>query len=513
MEIRYDILIPTMVYYFIATIGFGLYYRKRYGKAAYDFALASRTLPWWLVFTGAVLIPFGGGHTVSPAEATWAFGVGPLLWPILGAVPSLLLLFFVTGRIMRGIGARTVGEAMEMTFGPTARVLLAVTTCLHMMIIAGLELYGTASAIYGFTGFEYAFCIVIAFVLIIIYTFFAGVMQASVLNAINLAVYYVGFILAFVAFTFWLAPIGGWDAAAQAIVQRIGDAGVTLFSSRAAEMIAILGIPIAISHIAAVTVCQGAAQPVLSARDPKEIIKGWPLLIIFNGLAPLIWVIAGLLAFSAPASLYGGAAAVIEGMRAQGLAVPATIVTITQLWPAAAAALLMALLAATLSTAGAFCLGAATSLTEDIVRRFLKPDMSERSAVTLMRLLIVLTGVIALISAFLKPFLMAGFIWIFTFYIPLFISFILGLAWRRNEKATIATTIISWAINVLWILFKPLVEQTMPVYLHPAMGNVYPVTIASIIVYIVLALALKGTKPGLLKEIKGTAVEQAIVKP
>lgn len=502
MPLRLDLLLPAVIYYLVAGIGVGIYCLKKYGKAARDFTVASRILPWWLVFTGAVLVPFGAGHTISPAEATWVWGAGPLWWPVVGGVTSLLVLFFAVGRMFRALGVPTVGAACELAFGPLGRVLLVATTCLHQIMIAGLQIYGTASALYGFTGLDMSYCIIAASVITIVYVLLAGVLQMAIFNLTNLIVYYIGFGLALAAMAEWLKPVGGWSVVEQDIAATMGPKGTSLlFYPGMWEMVMILAIPIAISHLAAVCMCQGAVQPVLAAKDPKEVVKGWPLAVVLNGMASLPWVLAGLLALCAPLTLYGPLAPVIESLRARRMAVPAVIMTITSWWPAAAAGMLLALMAATMSTAAAFVLGSATALTEDIVRRFWRPDLSERSATLLQRVLIIVATVIAVLSAFLKPFLMGAFIWIFTFYIPLFVSMLYAVAWRRNTKAMLATTLACWVLNFLWgTIFQPAIVRALPPFLRPGPGVVYPVTVAAVVLYPILALVWgKESQPALLK--------------
>lgn len=490
--VRWDLLTLALVYFFVVCVGVGVYYMRKYGRAAKDFAVASMTLPWWLVATGIVLGPFGAGHTLSPSEAAWVFGAGPVLWPILGGCLSLTIMVFLTGRWYREMGVVTIGEAFERLFGRGTSLLVMLPSVMTMMGICSLEFYATGAALYGFTGLDMRVCIVLAWIFFMIYVIFAGVMQAAVVNLINIVVYYIGVILALVGWTSVLAPIGGWKVAEQYIVQAVGPAGMGLYSPVFGEVLLGLGIPIAIAHAWFCIINQGFNQPILSARDVKAVTKGWPLIMALNSSATAAWVIHGLLSRSVPLGIYPPEVReVVAALRAQGAAVPTNIVTaVTVLGPVGSGGLLLALWVATLSTGALFLLGSGTMITEDLVRRWIKPDITDRGALTLYRVMIVVFGLLAMLGAQFMPFLIAAFLWLFTWTTPLAIALIYGKLWKASRRALMATTIICWAVHALWTVFAPAIPG-LPAWLMPGPGSAYVPTILAVVLYPAIAAAEK----------------------
>jgi len=491
MALRIDILIPVIVYYLIVTIGIGTYFMKKYGRAARDFTLAAMTMPWWLVATGIVLGPFGAGHTLSPAEASWGWGAAPNWWSIAGGTLSLTIAIFTIGRWYRRLGVSTIAEAYEKMFGPSVRAATAATTLIASLAICSLEFYATAAAISGFTGLSIEYCIALSFVFIIIYVLFSGVMQLATVNLINLIVYYSGVAFALVVLSSVAGQVGGWKAVEQAIVQQVGVKGITLFAPELGPFLGLV-IPIALLHMCYTPLVQGFMQPILAAKDEGQIVKGWPLVLVLNASATTAFVVIGLSALALPSSVYGPAAPLIESFRAQGAGVPAIILTITEVLPGAGAMILMSLLAATLSTASAFVLGTSTAIVEDLISSY--TTLSERARLILLRAFIVISSIICLVGAYFKPYLIAAFLWIFAWTVPFFVGLVLGWVWRRNDKAMLGTIATSWIVHVLWTVFGVNVPLS---WLQPPLGNTYPLIIISIIVYVVLATALKGSKePG-----------------
>ena len=69
-----------IVWYFILSIGIGLYYSKRAGKSTSEYFLSGRSLPWWLLGTSMVATTFSSdtplgspgssSRTASPATGS-----------------------------------------------------------------------------------------------------------------------------------------------------------------------------------------------------------------------------------------------------------------------------------------------------------------------------------------------------------------------------------------------------------------------------------------------------------
>ncbi|MEM1850375.1 MAG: hypothetical protein QW794_01540 [Thermosphaera sp.] len=491
MALRIDILLPVVIYFLIVTVGIGTYYIRRYGRAARDFTIAAMTLPWWLVATGIVLGPFGAGHTLSPAEATWGWGAAPNWWSIIGGTLSLTIAIFTIGRWYRRLGVSTIAEAYEKIFGLEVRALVAAITLFASLSIGSLEFYASAAAISGFTGLDIAFCIILAFVFFIVYVLFSGVMQLATVNLVNLVVYYVGVALALIVLTSVLDKIGGWKVAEQLIVQKVGEKGITLFAPEWGPFLGLV-IPIAILHACYTPLIQGFMQPILAAKDERQITRGWPLVMVLNASATTAFVVIGLVALTIPSTLYGPLAPTIETLRAQGAAVPTIILTITELLPGAGALILMSLLAATLSTGSAFVLGSSTAIVEDLIPMYKKLD--ERTKMILLRAFIVISCILCLIGASFMPYLIAAFLWVFGWTVPFFVGLMFAWLWRRSSRAMLGTIAVTWIVHVLWTIFGVNVPVT---WLKPPLGNTYPLIIVAIVTYVVLALTSRDVKePG-----------------
>ncbi|MDI9619263.1 MAG: hypothetical protein QFX33_00355 [Candidatus Nezhaarchaeota archaeon] len=235
--------------------------------------------------------------------------------------------------------------------------------------------------------------------------------------------------------------------------------------------------------------------------DTKAASPGVPLAIMLNGYGTWLWVLLGFVALLVPAAYFGGYAASISAARQAGDALGALAVTLQALPVYASAFLLINVLVATLSTGGYGIWAGAMSLVYDVLMP-LFPKISDKRAINLIRLVFVVGVLLGAYGGNLPSLLVNSFIFAWAMTVPLFIIVTAALKWRRNSRAALWTIISSWLVAILWLIFSPVVNQTLPSWLHPPVGVIYPVTIIGVMVYVALTLVWsKETKPSLLAEI------------
>jgi Na+/proline symporter len=159
--------------------------------------------------------------------------------------------------------------------------------------------------------------------------------------------------------------------------------------------------------------------------------------------------------------------------------------------------LMISLLSATLSTAGAITLGAAQQMTTNIIKDALFPKMSDKVQLNLMRIMCIVYLGVCLAMALNLPVIMPVFFFCFMLNIPLFFCYITGM-FITNNKVTCYLTLIGGYIVAFWWTFAP--PQNMP---YPFGDTTWAVVAISFILGLVLPLILKNQgKPSLNKVIK-----------
>jgi SSS family solute:Na+ symporter len=470
-----------MVYIFLLVFGAGFILKSRM-KSADDYTKAGQSLSWPLVVFGFVLIPLGSGHTLSLWEASAGLGASVIWWGIIVGGIFLPLMMLWLAPWVRSLKVDTFPQVMEKIFGPEMHWLQSAVNIGTWTGIAMSETLATAAAIYGLSGgaIEYApWCILIAFVLIIGYVFFGGVLQMAWLNVVNAIVMMIGSYLALIFTGFWLADqIGGWGVISN-FYQQAGQGWKLEILNMSPDLFWQVVIPVAVLHISACAVSQNQYTPFFAAKSDQDCRKGVFLGALINSMACFPWIMMALVGMAIPAIAAGGAKLSVPNLAITAL--PAPIIGL----------LMISLLAATLSTGGSVVLAHSNIITNDIIKRYWHPKMSEKTNLKMMQIMVIVCGVMAAIPAFFVPIVFPVFLWCFSFGIPLFVIFFIGLRWKISKPAAWITIGVTYLLNYYWTFWTPSWAQ------GPWSLNMYPVTVVSIVLGVGLALLLPG-EPGLM---------------
>ena len=504
----YSPLIIAVLYFVALCVGVGIYVRRK-TKSASDFMKTSQGLGWVMMAFAFTLIPLGAGHTLSLWESAppWGgegLGASVMWWGIITGGIFLPIMMLWLGPIVRNSGCNNIPEILERVIDKKFGRFNAGINIATWTGIGASETLATATAVFGLGGYRispndpgtaFVWCTLIALVLIVIYVIFGGILQMAILNVINGFVMIAGSYIALGMLGLWLAAnFGGWDGV-KAVFDGMGQSGMLKsFELANPGMWLKVIIPVAVLHITAGAVGQNMNSPFFAAKSDADCRKGVYVGMFVNVLASVPWIVMALTAFALTQS--GKLAVLVDNVNA---AKTAPIELALQTLPGPIIGLLMiSLLCATLSTGGATILANANILTNEIFKKALKPDMSEETRFKLMRISIIIIALFFAVPAFLNAVIFPVFLWCFSFGIPVFVVYVMGLKVRRNTTAAWITIIVAYAVNFIWT-FAPLPESITGL-LFGAFGlNMYPVTIVSVVLGIILPFVIPGGKEPFLK--------------
>ena len=163
--------------------------------------------------------------------------------------------------------------------------------------------------------------------------------------------------------------------------------------------------------------------------------------------------------------------------------------------------LMISLLSATLSTSSQLILATTHMIVHDIFKKAVSPNMSDKTFLTLTRVMIFVCALLVAIPALrvLNQDVMSIFFWTFSFGIPVFGVYLIGMVWKVNRDAAWITMIAGYGANFLWT-FIPKLVLFLPEQMRQC-PNVYATIIATLFVGIVLNLVLPG-QPGYIHQMK-----------
>jgi solute:Na+ symporter, SSS family len=486
-------------YFLVLSVGTSLYLRKKV-KSGSDFVTGGGHLAWPLVMAGFVLAPLGSGHTLSLWEASASpnMGASVLWWGIIsgGIFVPLFLLWF--GPWFRRLKVNTFPEGFGKIFGERIGWLISAVFPGQLIGICIAEITATATAFYALGGHSIPFkphCILLAIGFTILYIFVGGLMQAAWMNMFNAVMLIAGSFLAvfFLGSSKWLSDHGGWGGISDFYV----NAGTAWKTSILDFSPAVLYGMIFPCVILLVFMCSGSQvqnQPMLMARSESDIRRGTFWAAFINSMATYPWVILALVGMSVPA--------IAALPKAGTLSVPELALQALPQW--IIGLLMIALLAATLSTTGGLILASSQIIVHDIFKRAVYPQMSDRAFLILTRIMILVCSALVLIPALWDlPPILSVFFWTFSFAIPIFGVYLIGMMWKVNKVAAWITVLAAYLANFIWT-FWPQIIGWWPENIRL---NVYPVTFVTVLFGVVLNLILPG-EPGYLRQLKASDIKE-----
>jgi len=443
----------VLLVYLAGTMAVGLWVGRKIQTGS-DFFLAGRSLPWWAIGISLVATDIGGTDMIGVGGAAYRYGmaVGNFEW--IGCVPVMILAAFLFIPHFWRIGITTIPEFMERRFNVAVRTALALCWLIFMACNLGVMLLASAKLMTVLLGWSEATSIFVTAVLVGVYTCSGGLAAVVYTDVIQGIVMIGGCLLVVVI---GLIDIGGIDQL-QARIREIEQQ----------------------HHVAAVQAGDAdsevlaAAQATFAAEDqplehtqlilPVDTQSPFPWPGILFGLAlvlsPAYWIgnqsivqrsLGAATEFQAKASYIWGA--LLKNLIPVIIVVPGLIALVKfpelqdadQALPQLIASVLpmgvrgvfvAAFLAALMSSVDSYLNAAATILTSDLYRRFVRPDANEQHLLLVGRVTTVALVVWAIWFAFRISTMETGIYAIFQtlmafFQGPALAVLMAGLLWRR----------------------------------------------------------------------------------
>lgn len=472
--------------YFAILIALANFYTHKKAKSLEGFMHGGKTVTWAFVALTLSLLPHGSGHTMSLWESSSVLGVAVYWWPIVAGGIFIPILMLWLGPWVRATRSETIAEVMEKLYGPKMRYMQGALNIASWTGITMAETIAIGGAIYGLSDGRlplFPWCIIIAFLLLVCYVVFGGVLELVWVSTINAVVMTVGSFLSLFFIGLWItAHAAGWDGVVHAYASVDKVWMLNMFNFSPAIIYQII-IPVTVLHVAACSVAQGMYVPLLAAKSDADCRKGFYVCTLSNVITAFPWVIMAIVGMSLPHfAQFGGKLVVFQLAM---VALPKWLFAL----------LLVSLLAAVLSAGSGQVFGNATVLVNDFIKRALVPNLSDEGRLKLMRPAIVFVALLAAVPAFFAPVLFPVFLWCFSFGIPVFVIFVYGLAWKTSKSAAWIVLIVSLVVDFWWTFATPAWAK------GPWALNMYPVTVVSVVLGTLLFAVLPGEK-GYLRRLK-----------
>lgn len=418
-----------LVAYSAGLVALGLWIGRRVGTSG-AFFVAGRSLGPGLLFATLLAANIGAGSTVGAAGLGYRDGISAWWWVGSAGIGTLVLALWVGPRIWRIARDRnllTVGDYLESRYGAPVRAIVAAFLWLATLAILAGQLIAAAWVLEVVAGLpKWAGCLAAGTVMT---AYFAagGLLTSAWVNLVQLGVLLVGFA---VALPVAISAAGGWESVLAAAPPARPDWLNFMHGGASGWTYLFLLVP-------AFIISPGLIQKIYGARDEATVRKAG----IACGLA--------LLAFAFVPPLLGMTARVMSpGLANPELALP--IVLMDGLPLALGALALAAVFSAEISSADAILFMLATSLSEDLWRRFVRPDATDSEVLRTARIAAVGGGGVGIVLALTLPSVIGALAVFYTLLsVSLFVPLVAGLYSKRPGSPEAIAAILAGVAAVV----------------------------------------------------------------
>ncbi|HPO09086.1 MAG TPA: hypothetical protein PLZ55_10490, partial [bacterium] len=363
-----------LVGYFVLMLGIGIYF-YRYMRGMKDYFSGGNVIPWWLSGASFYMTSFSAFAFVFFSALAYQYGwVAVTLYWV--TVPATIFSVVLFAKRWRRARIDSPVEYLETRYSSLLRQLFAWQGVPVIMVDDGLKLVAIGTFLSVGLGMPLAYSMFGAGVIMLAYTFMGGLWAVAVTDFVQFVVMLVAVLV--------LLPLSILKAGGLHVV--FGAEGFFHLTNVEYNWIYVALLAL-LYCLAWSSVKWPLIQRYYCVRDEKEAVKtGW-FVVVLNIISPPLMFIPAMAAVHflpdiEPKEVYPRLCAVLLPAGMLGLMVAA-------------------MFSATMSMLSGDYNACASVLTNDVYRRLIRPNASEKELVFVGRLMTLLVGMIALGVAFI----------------------------------------------------------------------------------------------------------------
>ena len=212
MEIQILPLI-IVVAYLVGMLTVGAVVSKVQIKNAKDYMVAGRRMGLFMVAFSLSANNIGGGCTTGLAQKAFGDWGMSAIWYVLAASIAMIPLAYFAPKIRKTM-AVTIPEVVGRRFGKGSSTFTAVLSILSLFCLTSSQIAASGVVIQSLTGIPTNVALLLAGLVVILYTTFGGMIADQVSDLIQFSIILVGLAI---ATPFVIRGCGGWAAISAAL--------------------------------------------------------------------------------------------------------------------------------------------------------------------------------------------------------------------------------------------------------------------------------------------------------
>lgn len=209
MAINIQALI-IVIGYLVGMLVIGYVVGKLKIKDADDYMVAGRRMGLFMVAFSLSANNIGGGSTTGlagKAYTTWGMSA---VWYVLAASIAMIPLAYFAPKIRKTM-AVTIPEVVGRRFGKFSSGFSAILNILALFCLTSSQIAASGSVVSVLTGIDTRICLIIAGIVVILYTTFGGMIADQISDLVQFIIILLGLAI---ATPFVIKGCGGWSAIA-----------------------------------------------------------------------------------------------------------------------------------------------------------------------------------------------------------------------------------------------------------------------------------------------------------
>lgn len=196
--------------YLVGMLVIGYVVGKLKIKNADDYMVAGRRMGLFMVAFSLSANNIGGGSTTGlagKAYTTWGMSA---VWYVLAASIAMIPLAYFAPKIRKTM-AVTIPEVVGRRFGKFSSGFSAILNILALFCLTSSQIAASGSVVSVLTGIDTRICLIIAGIVVILYTTFGGMIADQISDLVQFVIILLGLAI---ATPFVIKGCGGWSAIA-----------------------------------------------------------------------------------------------------------------------------------------------------------------------------------------------------------------------------------------------------------------------------------------------------------
>jgi SSS family solute:Na+ symporter len=403
-------------------------------RGSSDFFVAGRRFGPGLIFTTMIAANIGAGSTVGVAGLAYRDGLSAWWWVGSAGIGSLIFAFSVAPRLWRIAKQHnfyTTGDYLEYRYGTQVRCLAASLVGLGSLALLAGQLIAGAAILNVLTGIPRWAGALIGGAIMTVYFTAGGLLGSARVNLLQLVVMMSGFAL---AIPWVLGSAGG-------VLGLVGPDAPMWFGDFTYSSGPGSGWTLLVLLVPAFVVSPGLIQKSWGARSENSLRTGVALNAVVLMLFAFLPVLLGM-----------AARVLMPGIEDANAVLPTVLKEQLPTWLGAIA--LAAIFSTEVDTCDAILFMISTSASQDLYKRFLRPQASDAQLLRVARLTAVAGGLIGIVLAIvLQTVISALTIFYSLLVVTLFVPILGGLYTKGAGSRAALAAILFGVITMLLVRF------------------------------------------------------------